>query len=101
MEQELKQKWINALKSGKYTQTKGQLKDEIGYCCLGVLAEVANLPITENGLGIKCADKKENGGWKPLCDIINDEKKFSRLWLMNDTEDQSFVQIADYIEKNL
>jgi len=33
-------KWINALRSGKYKQTQGFLKDEAGYCCLGVLDEI-------------------------------------------------------------
>jgi hypothetical protein len=36
----VKAKWLKALRSGKYNQTKGQLKDETGYCCLGVLCEV-------------------------------------------------------------
>jgi hypothetical protein len=30
--------WIEALRSGKYKQTKKMLSDGIGYCCLGVLA---------------------------------------------------------------
>ena len=40
MNKEIKAKWIEALKSGKYKQTKGTLKDEHGYCCLGVLCEI-------------------------------------------------------------
>ena len=50
-----KQKWIRALRSGKYKQTQGTLQgeiiaededgyenptDEIGFCCLGVLLDV-------------------------------------------------------------
>ena len=42
---EMKQKWIDALRSGKYNQVKGTLKGQqpdgtIGYCCLGVFAEI-------------------------------------------------------------
>lgn len=37
-------KWVKALKSGKYKQTTGQLgienDEEQGYCCLGVACEV-------------------------------------------------------------
>jgi hypothetical protein len=33
--------WLKALRSGKYKQTKGVLKDSIGYCCLGVASELA------------------------------------------------------------
>lgn len=36
----LKTKWIEALRSGKYRQTREILKDGKGYCCLGVLCDV-------------------------------------------------------------
>lgn len=36
----VKDKWVAALKSGKYKQGRGQLNGENGYCCLGVLCEV-------------------------------------------------------------
>lgn len=42
MNQELKRKWVKALLSGKYAQTRGELKDRRGYCCLGVLRDVAD-----------------------------------------------------------
>lgn len=43
MDKKLKAKWVKALRSGKYKQqTSGRLKTtHEGYCCLGVLAEVA------------------------------------------------------------
>ena len=40
MNKEVKDKWVAALKSGKYKQGRGQLNGESGYCCLGVLTEV-------------------------------------------------------------
>lgn len=43
MNPELKQKWIEALESGKYKKGKAKLRRVDGsYCCLGVLCEVAN-----------------------------------------------------------
>lgn len=30
------QKWVNALRSGEYKQTRLTLQDDKGYCCLGV-----------------------------------------------------------------
>jgi hypothetical protein len=33
-------KWVEALRSGEYTQTQGVLRDESGYCCLGVACVV-------------------------------------------------------------
>ena len=33
-------KWVTALRSGKYKQTKHHLADDNGFCCLGVACEV-------------------------------------------------------------
>ena len=41
MPKELKQKWIDALRSGEYPQTVGTLCNVNGFCCLGVLEYVA------------------------------------------------------------
>jgi hypothetical protein len=42
---ELKQRWVEALRSGQYPQGKGLLKNyESEYCCLGVLCDL-NDPI--------------------------------------------------------
>lgn len=39
---EVKKKWTEALRSGKYDQGVGQLRDKHdNYCCLGVLCQVA------------------------------------------------------------
>lgn len=40
MNPEVKAKWIEALTSGEYSQTNGCLKDNAGYCCLGVLTDL-------------------------------------------------------------
>ena len=41
MNQEIKTKWINALRSGDYEQGQGALKNTDGqYCCLGVLCDL-------------------------------------------------------------
>lgn len=41
MNPEIKKRWTDALRSGNYKQTKGRLRDRQGYCCLGVLCEIA------------------------------------------------------------
>lgn len=46
MKTEVKKLWAAALRSGRYTQGQGQLarrgpEDEVSYCCLGVLCELA------------------------------------------------------------
>ena len=40
MDSYLKQKWVRALRSGKYEQATGALRREGGFCCLGVLCDV-------------------------------------------------------------
>lgn len=42
MNKKIKQKWVKALLSGEYVQTKGKLKtSENNFCCLGVLCDLA------------------------------------------------------------
>lgn len=41
MKTEIKDRWIEKLESDEYEQTTGELKNDEGYCCLGVLCEVA------------------------------------------------------------
>lgn len=69
MDQKLKDRWVKALRSGKYKQVKeslraevydeetGHYRDEIGYCCLGVLCEVAP-GISWNGDKYEITQKK-------------------------------------------
>lgn len=41
MRQDIKDRWLAALESGDYPKTIGNLKDKYGYCCLGVLCDLA------------------------------------------------------------
>lgn len=41
MNPEIKERWVAALRSGEYAQTMGFLHDKEGFCCLGVLCEIA------------------------------------------------------------
>lgn len=97
MDKELKAKWIEALRSGKYQQTRAQLyrehataTDPAGYCCLGVLCKVAPIAIDEPVASM---------AYGTLHGMLGD-KAVDKLWTMND-DGASFVQIADYIEANL
>jgi hypothetical protein len=40
MNPDVKQKWIAALRSGDYKQTREQLRRRNSYCCLGVLTDL-------------------------------------------------------------
>ena len=40
MNSQIKQKWIDSLRSGKYTQGQSKLYSSDGFCCLGVLCDI-------------------------------------------------------------
>jgi hypothetical protein len=115
MNKEWKEKWIKALRSGKYRQAREALNSSEGMCCLGVLGDLA----------VK-AEKAEwiEEGYEidkflvPIGDISNGlnsylpasmasdlfgltEKEQVTLADMNDGDGLSFKQIANYIEENL
>jgi hypothetical protein len=100
-DQELKAKWVEALRSGEYRQTTGHLKTENGYCCLGVLADIVD----------SSAWHRRNGQWYwntgecllpySTQDYLNIGDATDTLMDMNDSQDKSFDEIADYIEQNL
>jgi hypothetical protein len=89
MDAQLKAKWVKALRSGKYRQGKQVLLNEDGeersYCCLGVLCAVAFKEL-------------DAGSYTWLNRVTRDYSPFVR---MNDDEDKTFPEIADYIERNL
>lgn len=95
MDIDLKAKWVAALRSGTYQQTQHQLKDDVGFCCLGVLCDIQGADFD--------AIRKEYG---TLSLSANPAKYFSgvphteKLSTMND-EGVSFSEIAGYIEENL
>lgn len=91
MEAELKSKWVEALRSGKYEQGRASLRSGGKYCCLGVLCAVAGLEISTDGENV-------DGGYGPITEL---GVRTDTLWWMNDQEKKSFTEIADYIEKNL
>lgn len=47
MNPEIKKLWLSALRSGEYSKTTRSLRDESGFCCLGVLCD---LHFKENGV---------------------------------------------------
>ena len=44
MPPDIKQRWIDALRSGQYPQGHGRLQVAGRFCCLGVLCEVLGIP---------------------------------------------------------
>lgn len=111
MDVALKTKWTEALDSEKYAQVRGVLHrtepqqrigDEPGYCCLGVLCEVAGLE--QNAFGhFKMVDgwagsepsPAQLAEWGITIDEAND------LIQMNDNDRLPFPEISEWIKENL
>lgn len=102
MDADIKKKWIEALRSGKYKQGIGFLNNNGKYCCLGVLCEAMGVvgdPTVDGIVGyggcfkVLNPDVLRKSGLRHVeCDDLIE---------MNDTERQPFTKIADYIEENI
>ena len=109
MNKELKKKWVEALRSGDYKQTKGYLQVTdpglciypVGFCCLGVLCEVANYPYMRNSDQFLPSGLQEEQGLGMLVRYDSCETIASHVMKMNDVGNNSFSDIADWIEANV
>jgi len=109
----LRRDWLKALRSGKYEQCQGELKDSSingSFCCLGVLGKILKIDdkdlegkgdLTSKGFEFKHTIKF------PKALVQFNKKKKTRkntdfcnhLISMNDDNYDSFNTIADYIEE--
>lgn len=98
---ELRAKWVEALRSGKYNQTRSCLKNLDGHCCLGVLCDVVNPKGWlkgaghEQGIGSMQNLMPDDGVMRS---VGVDRKGLRRLAEANDIG-ETFAQIADRIER--
>lgn len=121
---EPKRLWVEALRSEEYGQAKGALRTEDGYCCLGVLCEVA----IKAGVKVKVEGPNDDGhhlfdGYEDfpppsVCEwafgtndvplsvriddsFVDDSYMEAELADLNDSKDWTFEQIADAIDESL
>ena len=93
MTPELKERWIEAL--GTYPKTKNTLKNEEGYCCLGVLADIEGdlNNIIKFGYSFLLPKNKREKYGLPM--EIEGE-----LAILNDKTD-TFAEVIEMIQKEL
>lgn len=123
MDEQIKEQWVKALRSGDYKQGKTRLETDEGFCCLGVLCDLA----VKAGIIERRPTAAIRGGvasygvegltreisvlprlvvdWAGLIDCnplvrINGHY-YHALSHMNDIEGSSFLEIADLIEEQL
>ena len=115
------QKWIAALRSGKYKQTTDHLRTDEGFCCLGVGCDISGLGKWKiehhyedmNVYSYDIVDSHDKGldvlpptvmEWLGVRDNIVRYDKSSKwkrdLPNLNDNIGVDFNKIADVIEKN-
>lgn len=105
--EDFKKKWVDALRSGKYKQGKGMLYNgsNDSYCCLGVAAEVCGLDMVLHGEHAAIPNIRTQEimkvDFKVPTEFANNQGLQNVLWRMNDEKDNTFEEIADYIEQNL
>lgn len=115
MNKELKEKWVAALRSGKYEQGTGALRSvDNRYCCLGVLCEVMgieaeqshkSLPYRYDG-SIACLSNTiaSRAGLSGLFARLKvpftyKNEDYTDLAALNDKTDIGFEGIANIIEE--
>jgi len=115
MNPQIKQKWVDALRSGEYQQTQRYLRTDNGFCCLGVLCDLyakennVEWNLVNNGHNYEFQDKesylpssvrKWAGVKSHNADFIINETRTETLANLNDMG-FAFNEIADVIEKQL
>lgn len=99
-------RWVKALRSSKYKQAQGQLKKDDGFCCLGVLCDLA---VKDGGKpwGISYHNDSSVGIHEAYLPEDMSEFLFGKqaydiqdfLAGLNDNYNYNFKEIADVIEK--
>jgi hypothetical protein len=115
MKDDVKKKWVAALRSGKYKQGCGALRRNDEYCCLGVLCDVYRKETGKRWVRQKGHEEfaihQSTGGlptrvreWAGLdqarIDLDWDGKNESVV-LLNDVYRVPFEKLADAIEEQL
>lgn len=98
--------WVEALRSGRYEQTRGRLRSENLFCCMGVLCDLhaGQFDIKWHNdmyLDERCVPPPEVMAWAEMKSPVGEipSLKFC-LTELNDTECCSFAWIANAIEQN-
>lgn len=114
MNKEIADKWVEALRSGKYKQGTGSLCEITHsgehYCCLGVLCDIANIPYTIGSAPFKTYDGDKIGLSLGIMKKVGMESSLGRFRTINNgiqfdlsklnDGGRSFKEIADVIEQN-
>lgn len=100
MDADIKKRWVEALRSGKYKQGRTFLKKRDEWCCIGVLCDLVDpTKWTEHG-GYVTDTFRFFPAEQFFISLGMTDDMGSKLASMND-KGNNFPVIADYIEANL
>jgi hypothetical protein len=106
MNPKVKARWLRALRSGKFKQCRGVLRQGDTFCCLGVLMELAKRSkVIQDYIHTHGTLSSEVVVWAglknrdPLISPSGSATKYNDG--IGDELPRSFEEIADLIEKNL
>lgn len=116
MNQEIKKRWTDALRSGHYEQGKDSLRnaESNSFCCLGVLTDLYLKEQNYEWSSLLCDSprlpssvvewaelKNANPGFRDESFTEGTNYPYHYLAALNDDENMPFKEIADLIEKYL
>lgn len=111
MNTQLKKKWLEALRSGDFPQTRGKLfrgeeNDSLpaGYCCLGVLAKIQGCELVSEDHQIFLNGKEvPNPKGKVVPESLRGGMSAVEMSFLASKNDggKTFDWLANHIEKNL
>ena len=101
----IKRKWLEMLRSGEFEQTKYELKNDHGFCCLGLLCLAAGIPEDKLGgnelpqqVGLRYAGQPDEDcqAW-----MVPYKGELTVLSELNDMCGLSFSNIADIVQSRV
>ena len=108
---ELRRRWVAALRGGKYDQTRRELRHNRtsandSFCCLGVLCDVFDPEgwdtINGESYGALLGEGIGSSSHPPpevMAEAGLSQTEVSTLIFMNDDEEMAFDEIADAVDK--
>ena len=107
MNEDMKKRWVEALRSGEYEQTRERLRGDDRHCCLGVLCDLVDPNRWEGEhwgeteVGDLPDEVMEAVGLSSPDPIVKTDSGEFCLTMCNDEKEMSFEEIADAIEASL
>lgn len=90
--------WVAALRSGKYQQTEGELRGNGGFCCLGVVCDLAR---KDGGPAWDGESYMDEYGYlpEPIAQFLRLSRPLQAVLSDKNDRGATFQEIADCIER--